>query len=99
MSYIDNTWVAFSFDEPVAPERIGRSLERVGSHYRELCADPVRHHAHVTSTLGMAIWRRDDPRLRWPHWTEDGGTMVASTNAVTGWQEVGGEVDVARAPL
>jgi hypothetical protein len=99
MSYIDNTWVAYSFDDPVAPERIGRSLERVGSHYRELCADPVRHHAHVTSTLGMAIWRRDDPRLRWAHWTEDGGTMVASTNAVTGWQEVGGEVDVARAPL
>src|SRR3954447_15450612 len=98
MSYIDNTWVAYSFDEPVAPERARRSLERVGAHYGDLCADPLRDRAHVASTVGMAIWRRDDPRLRWAHWTEDGGTIVASTNAVTGWQEVVGDVGDAGPP-
>jgi len=99
MSYIDNTWVAYSYDEPVPTERTVRSLERVGAHYGDLYADPLVDHAHVSSTVGMAIWRRDDPRLRWAPWAEDGKTIVASTNAVTGWEEISGDVDVARAPL
>jgi hypothetical protein len=99
MSYIDNTWVAYSFDEPVAPERTGRSLERVRAHYAELYSEPLLDHSHLTRTLGMALWRRDDPRLRWEPWVEAAGTIVASTNAVAGWQEVAGDVDVKRAPL
>ncbi len=99
MSYIDNTWVAYALDQPVPPEEIQRFLERVRSHYAELYADPLVDRAHVSPTVGMALWRRDDPRLRWPWWVEDGATIVASTNAVTGWERVAGDVDAARAPL
>lgn len=99
MSYIDNTWVAYAFDEPVATEAIDRALERVRAHYAGLYADPLTGGAKVFPTVGMALWRRDDPWLRWPCWIEGGGTAVASTNAVTGWERVVGGVDPARAPL
>jgi hypothetical protein len=99
MSYVDHTWVAYALDEPVATEAIERALGRVRAHYEQLYAEPLPGESRVLPTVGMALWRRDDPRLRWPCWIEDGGTAVASTNAVTGWERVVGEVEPARAPL
>jgi hypothetical protein len=99
MSYVDHTWVAYALDEPVATEAIERALERVRAHYERLYAEPLTGESRVFPTVGMALWRRDDPRLRWPCWIEAGGTAVASTNAVTGWERVVGEVEPARAPL
>ncbi len=99
MSYIDNTFLAYAFDRPVEKPRIDDLLDRVRAHYAELYADPLTGGSHVSPSMGMALWRRDDERLRWPHWAEEGGTIAASTNAVTGWQEVVGDVDVSRAPV
>lgn len=99
MSYIDNTWVAYAFDEPVAGEQVERSLDRVRSHYAALYSEPLVDHRHVLPAVGMALWRREDPRLRWPSWIEENGTVVASTSAVTGGERVAGDVGVARAPL
>src|SRR4051794_33917400 len=99
MSYIDNTWVAYAFDEPVSVEAIDAALERVRAHYAQLYADPLTAGARTSPTVGMALWRREDERLRWPCWIDDGGTAVASTNAVTGYERVVGEADPARAPL
>jgi hypothetical protein len=99
MSYIDNTWVAYAFDEPVAPQAIDRALERVRAHYAGLYVDPLTGGSRTSPAVGMALWRRDDPRLRWPCWTEAGSTAVASTNAVTGYERVVGAVEPARAPL
>lgn len=99
MSYVDHTWVAYALDEPVGAEAIERALGRVRAHYEQLYAEPLTGESRVFPTVGMALWRRDDPRLRWPCWIEDGGTAVASTNAVTGWERVVGEVEPRRAPL
>src|SRR3954454_14694884 len=99
MSYIDNTWVAYAFDEPVAPEAINRALERVRAHYGGLYSDPLTGGSRTLPAVGMALWRRNDPRLRWSCWIEESGTAVASTNAVTGYERVVGEADPARAPL
>lgn len=99
MSYIDNTWVAYAFDQPVATDLIERALDRVRAHYAQLYADPLVGGSHVSPSVGMALWRRDDRRVRWPHWTEDGATAVASTNAITGYERVVGEVEPARGPL
>lgn len=99
MSYIDNTWVAYAFDKPAARDGVERSLNRVRAHYAELYAEPLQDRSHVSPTVGMALWRRDDSRLRWAPWVEDGGMIVASTNAVAGWERLIGQVDVARAPL
>jgi hypothetical protein len=99
MSYIDNTWVAYAFDEPVGTDAIERALDRVRAHYSELYADPLGGGSRVTPTVGMALWRRHDPRLRWPCWAEEGGTAVASTNAITGCERVIGDVEPSRAPL
>ena len=99
MSYVDHTWVAYALDEPVATEASERALNRVRAHYERLYAEPLTGESRVSPAIGMALWRRDDPRLRWPCWIEDGGTAVASTNAVTGWERVVGEVEPSRAPL
>src|SRR6187200_117052 len=99
MSYVDHTWVAYALDEPVATEASERALKRVRAHYEQLYVEPLTGESRVSPAIGMALWRRDDPRLRWPCWIEDGGTAVASTNAVTGWERVVGEVEPARAPL
>jgi hypothetical protein len=99
VSYIDNTWVAYAFDEPVDPAQTVRALARVRAHYADLYVEPLPERARVAPTLGMALWRRDDPRLRWASWAEDRGTIVASTNAVTGWRAVAGDVDVTAAPI
>jgi hypothetical protein len=99
MSYIDITWVAYAFDEPVSLEAIDAALQRVRAHYAQLYAEPLTAGSRTSTTVGMALWRREDPRLRWPCWAEGGGTAVASTNAVTGWERVVGEVEPDRAPL
>ena len=99
MSYIDNTWVAYAFDQPAARDGIERSLNRVRAHYAELYAEPLQERSHISPTVGMALWRRNDPRLRWAPWVEGGGTIVASTNAVAGWEPVVGKLDVTQAPL
>jgi hypothetical protein len=99
MSYIDNTWVACAFDEPVATEAIERALDRVRAHYAHLYAEPLTADVHTSPAVGMALWRRGDPRLRWPYWAEAGGSIVASTNAITGWERVVGDVEPERAPL
>ena len=99
MSYVDHTWVAYAFDEPVATEATERALGRVRAHYEQLYEEPLTGGSRVFPTVGMALWHRDDPRLRWPCWIEDAGTTVASTNAVTGWERVVGDVEPARAPL
>jgi hypothetical protein len=99
MSYVDQTWVAYAFDEPAAIEAIDRALGRVKAHYAQLYAEPLTGGSRVFPTVGMALWRRGDPRLRWPCWAEERGTVVASTNAVTGWERVVGDVEPARAPL
>ncbi len=99
MSYIDNTWVAYALDEPAAAEDIERRLHRVGAHYAKLYADPLIRRSHASPTVGMALWRRDDARLRWSHWVVGGGTIVASTNAVAGWERVAGNAELAQAPL
>src|SRR5436190_4483548 len=99
MSYIDNTWVAYAFDGPASADAIDAALERVRSHYSQLYAEPLTGGSRTSPTVGMALWRREDPRLRWPCWAEEGGIAVASTNAATGWERVVGVVDPARAPL
>jgi hypothetical protein len=99
MSYIDNTWIAYAFDEPAARGDVERGLSRVKAHYARLYGDPLVERSHVSPTMGMALWQRDDPRLRWPNWAEGGGTVVASTNPVAGWERVVGDTELAGAPL
>src|SRR5215208_2030013 len=99
MSYIDNTWVAYAVDEPATREEIERGLGRVKAHYGKLYADPLIERSRVSPTVGMALWQRDDPRLRWANWSEGGDVVVASTNAVAGWERVAGNAELAAAPL
>jgi hypothetical protein len=96
LSYIENTWLAYAFEHPADRDEIDRSLERVRDHYSELYAEPVRAHSHVASTFGMALWRRDDPRLHWPSWAEDDQWAVATTNAIAGTER---DVAATGAPI
>ncbi|HEY7151176.1 MAG TPA: hypothetical protein VH391_05810 [Solirubrobacterales bacterium] len=92
MAHIDNTWLAFAFEREVEPERIDGGLRRVEGHYATLYAEPLIRHVSAGRSLGMALWRRADERLRWSLWADREGMAVATTNAPTGGERLlGGE--------
>src|SRR6266480_817082 len=101
MSYIENTWIAYAFERNADPGRVEAGLDRVEAHYAELYADPLIRHDRSRGALGMALWHRDDERLRWPLWAEEGPLGVAATNAPTGWERLVGDLgpDAAAVPL
>jgi hypothetical protein len=99
VSHIDNTWLAYAFETEVEPGEVEAGLRRVASHYGGLFADPLVPHAERHGPVGMALWHRDDPRLRWPLWAEDEALTVAATNAPTGWTRLVGDAEPERAPL
>jgi hypothetical protein len=89
---IEQTWLAYAFGAPEARDAIERRLARVGRHYGALIAEPLEHDRAGDGTTGLALWRRPDPRLRWPLWVADGGAAAAMTAVPTGWRRV---VDIA----
>ena len=99
MSHIDNTWLAYAFEREPAPGTVDAGLRRVETHYGELFADPLVAHADQSGPIGMALWHRDDARLRWPLWAEDDALSVAATNAPTGWTRLVGEAEPERAAV
>ena len=97
MSYIENTWLAYAFDRAVERERIEAGLQRVEAHYSELYADPLTRETRTGGSLGLTLWHRADPRLRWPLWAEEGPLAVAATNVPTGWERLVGDVEIGAA--
>lgn len=87
MSYIENTWLAYAFDRQPAPDRVEAGLARVGAHYSKLVREPPVARSRAEGAIGVALWHRDDERLRWPLWVED-ALVVAATNAPTGVERV-----------
>lgn len=97
-NYIEHTWLAWAFDGEPGGEAIERALARVAGHYQALHADPLRRRASIGARTGLALWARDDERLRWPLWSESGDGLVAAyTSAPTGWGLVLGERPPAEA--
>jgi hypothetical protein len=99
VSYIQNTWVAYAFDHEVGVDRVMAGLSRVEAHYGPLYGEGLVAHARVDGVAGMALWHPADERLRWPLWTERDGLAVASTNAITGWERVVGDVEAPAAAV
>ena len=91
MSYIENTFLAYAFERDPEPGVVAAGLARVESHYAELYADPLVAHHCADGAVGMALWHREDERLRWPLWAEEGDLAVAATNAPTGAEGLEGE--------
>jgi hypothetical protein len=99
-NYIGHTWLAWAFEGEVSAEVTERALARVGAHYAELYARPLRRLESFGARTGLALWARDDERLRWPLWAEaEGGLAAAYTSAPTGWGLVLGDRPPAEAAV
>ena len=96
---IDNTWLAYAFERRPEPARVDAALRRVAAHYGELYTEPLVRHEHRFDAVGMALWHREDPRLRWPLWARDATLAVAATNAPTGTERVVGAAHGERGAL
>jgi hypothetical protein len=85
---IEQTWLAYAFDEPRTDEEVADRVGRVGRHYGGLIADALDRDRAGDGTTGLALWRRHDDRLRWPLWVEAGNVAAAMTAVPTGWRRV-----------
>jgi hypothetical protein len=96
---IEHTLVAWAFDAPAAPGRLDAALERVAAHYSPLLANPPVRNERRLGSSGVALWQRQDDRLRWPLWAEEGDVAIASTGVPTGWRSLVGELPAERAAI
>src|SRR5688572_18954865 len=96
---IEEVWLAYAFAEAEPDERLAARLGRVERHFGELVADPLLRSESVGERHGLALWRREDPRLRWPLWIETGGLAAAYSAVPTGWGSVVGDLEPAAAAI
>ena len=82
---INETLLAYSFEQPVEPARLEAALARVGTHYSEQLAEPAPMRRSTGPREGVALWRHDDPDSRWPAWAETDGLVVTSSAPPGGW--------------
>ena len=76
---IEHTLLVWAFERLPEPVRVDAGLARVGDHYGALLAQPPLRGERRLTASGIALWRRDDHRLRWPLWAEEGNVAIAST--------------------
>jgi hypothetical protein len=96
---IEQTWLAYALDGSGESARAAAGIKRVGDHYSGLIADGVLCDRWGDGRAGLVLWRREDPRLRWPLWLQSGGLVASATAVPTGWRRVVGDVAVDDAPL
>jgi hypothetical protein len=94
---IEQTWLAYALDRDLPQGRVEAALERVQTHYARQFAEPLERSGRVGTTLGLVLWRRDDPRLAWPLWVEEGELAAAFSSAPTGWSRIVGDLEPERA--
>ncbi len=96
---IEHTLVVWAFAAPPPATTLDAALGRVEAHYAPLLAvAPLRNERRLAAS-GVCLWQRQDARLRWPLWTEEGALAIASTGIPTGWGALAGEVAPERAAL
>ena len=96
---VEHTLLAWAFERPPEPARVDAGARRVGQHYGALLAEPPAQSERRLSASGIVLWWRQDRRLRWPLWAEEGGVAIASTGVPTGWASLVGELDAERAAI
>ena len=83
-NHLEQTWIAYAFDEPAAAEALDARCGRVRRHTQALFAEDVIEQRAFGPALGLALWRRPDPRLRASLFAENAELSAATTSALTG---------------
>ena len=90
-NHLEQTWVAYAFDEPEAEDGLRERCSRVRTHTQQLFSEELQEDRTLGPCLGQALWRRPDPRLRTALFAEAHGNSVATTSAMTGWRNLPGD--------
>ena len=83
---LERTWLAYAWDQPLGTDELERRLGRVQAHYQRTIADPLGRLADGLGGIGLALWTRPDPGLRWPLWVSSGARACAWAGVPTGWE-------------
>ena len=89
-NHLEQTWVAYAFDDPVPADDLDARCGRVRRHTQQLFAEEVAEQRATGPVLGQALWRRPDPRLRASLFAANAELSVASTSPITGSQRLTG---------
>lgn len=96
---MEQTWVAYTWDEPVPTERAELALARVGWHYGQLVEYPIVRRGAAGERTGVFVWDDVEPCSSWPVWSEVEDVATATAYMPTGWQRVVGPLSGPDAPL
>ena len=89
-NHLEQTWVAYAFDGDAPADDLDARCQRVRSHTQTLFAEEVIEQRATGPALGLALWRRPDPRLRASLFAENAELAAATTSAITGSASVTG---------
>ncbi|MDQ2675483.1 MAG: hypothetical protein M3Y34_01625 [Actinomycetota bacterium] len=88
-NHLEQTWVAYAFDEAAAESELQERCRRVRAHTQQLFAEEILEEGALGPCLGLALWRRPDPRLRAALFASDERLAVAVTSPITGAGSLG----------
>ncbi len=83
-NHLEQTWVAYALDAPENEDELETRCRRVRAHTQSFFSEPVEEDRALGLTLGQALWRRPDQRLRAPLWMQNEDLTLASTSALVG---------------
>lgn len=88
---VNETWLAYAFEEERPPEQVEAALERVAGHYQEAVRFPLVRSGRAGGRWGMVIWAAAESSCEWPAWAEAGSLGIATAYVPTGWERVVGD--------
>lgn len=98
-NFVEHTWLAYALHRDQPEGALDDALGRVERHYQALRAEPLRRDVAGDGRIGLALWQRPMPALRWPLFAAEGETAAAWTNAPTGWSRLIGDAPPETASL
>jgi hypothetical protein len=87
-NHLEQTWVAYAFDQPESDDELRERCRRVRSHTQELFSEELLEDGAFGPCLGQALWRRPDPRLRTSLFADGQAVSIATTSAITGTENL-----------
>lgn len=88
---MNETWLAYTFDEERPAERVEAALRRVARHYQEAVTFPLVRRGRAGSQRGMVVWAAGESSRAWPAWAEAGDLGIATAYVPIGWERVVGD--------
>jgi hypothetical protein len=81
-NHLEQTWLAYAFNEAPSEDDLRERFRRVRDHTQTLFSEELIEERAAGQSLGLGLWRREDPRLRADLFHRDSELVAATTSAL-----------------